>query len=207
MACISISVIVWLIWPDQSTGLGQTPGGLTPTPGPQPTHTVTFVQITGLSQFALAAAAAQKWSSDAQLVSVSASWPQLMSQDQLGSPVEWTYRFYSPGQARLFNIKVQPDKQVESFEHLVKITLPPPSLDQAAWTIDSPAALAIWLDYGGADMIRTNPGAEVLIQLRHLNNYPEPVWMVIGSDPRTQQIRTVVIDAKEGRVILTTPAL
>jgi hypothetical protein len=207
LACISVLVVLWLIWPDQAlevAGPGQTP---TPTPGPQPTHTVSYVQTTGLGQFKLAQGAAQGWSNDAQLVSANTNWPQIFSKDQVGAPSEWTYRFYSPGKARLFNVKVQPDGQVQSFEHLVEITLAPPALDTSAWVMDSPAALAIWLDYGGAELIRRNPGLEVLIQLRHLNKYPEPVWMVIGSDQRSQKVQIVVIDVKAGKVVTTTSAL
>jgi hypothetical protein len=206
LACMSVLVLLWLIWPDRPL---QIEADLNPiaTPGPQPTHTVTYVQTTGLRQYPLAEAAARSWSADAQLVSASASWPQLLSQDQLGAPGEWSYRFYSPGKQRLFNISVQPDGQIESFEHIIKITLPPSTLPTANWAIDSPAALAIWLDYGGADLVGRNPGLEVLIQLRHLTNYPEPVWMVVGSDRRTQKVHIVVIDAKEGRVVTTTPAL
>lgn len=206
LACLSALIVLWLIWPDRPLGVEVAPTP-SPTPGPRPTYTVAYAQVTGLSQYPPAEAAARQWSSDAQLVGANANWPELISRDQLGLPGEWNYRFYSPQKERLFNVIVQPDGQVASFEHRVRITLPPPPLDRGAWMLDSPAALAIWLDYGGAEMMRTRPGLEVLIQLRHLNNYPEPVWMVVGSDKNTQEIYMVVIDAKEGRVVVTSPAL
>lgn len=205
LACLSLVIVVWLIWPSRPLGV-EVPPTPSPTPGPQPTYTVSYVQVTGLSQYPPAEAAARQWSSDAQLVAASANWPDLISRDQLGLPGEWNYRFYSPSKERLFNVLVQPDGQVASFEHKVRITLPPPLLDKAAWVLDSPAALAIWLDYGGAEMMRTHSGLEVLIQLRHLNGYPTPVWMVVGSDKNTQEIYMVVIDANEGRVVVTSPA-
>lgn len=85
------------------------------------------------------------------------------------------------------------------------ITLPPDVLDATEWRIDSPAALARWLDHGGAELVRRNPGLEVLIQLRSLSRHPEPVWMVTGSDKRTQDIHVVVIDASSGQVVPTNP--
>jgi hypothetical protein len=202
---MSLSLVFWLIWPDQPQEIVQTKPS--PTPGPQPTHTVSYVQVTGLSQSRLAAGAAQVWSADAQLVGAGASWSQLINIEQLGTPNEWSYRFYSPGKARLLNVKVQPDGQLTSFEHLEQITLPPVTLPMVDWVVDSPAALAIWLDYGGADLVRRNPGLEVLIQLRHLNQYPNLVWVVIGSDPRSQKTYMVVVDAKESKVVSTTPGM
>ncbi len=113
----------------------------------------------------------------------------------------WTYRFYSPSKQRLFISRVTPDNQVHSIEHVVPVTLPPQTLDTGAWLIDSPAALGYWLDLGGAEMLRTNPGRELLIQLRHVGSQPRPVWMVVGSDDRTQDIHIVVVDANEGFIV------
>lgn len=172
-----------------------------------PVHTVTFTQITGLTQFQPAWTAGQAWAADAQLISVSANWPGVLSVGQVGEPVQWSYRFYSPSLKRLMIAKVEPDNQLTSVEHVGKITLPPPVLDTDSWLIDSPAALAIWLDYGGAELLRRNPGLELLVQLRTIKNYPGPVWMVIGLDKRTQDIFVVVIDAAEGTVVSTDSSL
>ena len=172
--------------------------------GPAPTHTVTHVQVTGLSQYPLAEAEARHWSADAQLISASANWPNVINQEQIGQPGQWTYRFYSPGKERLFIVKVEADGQTQTVEHVVQITLPPPALQVSDWLIDSPAALARWLDYGGADLVRRNPGLEVFVQLRALDNHPNPVWAVIGADKRTQDILTVVIDTNDGAVLATT---
>ena len=172
-----------------------------------PVHTVTFTQVTGLTQFQPAWSASQDWAADAQLISASANWPGVLSEGQIGEPVQWSYRFYSPSLKRLFIVKVEPDNQLTSVEHVEKITLPPPALDPDSWLIDSPAALAIWLDYGGAELLRRNPGLELLVQLRTIKNYPGPVWMVIGLDKRTQDIFVVVIDAAEGTVVSTDSSL
>lgn len=170
-------------------------------------HTVTFTQVTGLGQFQPAWDAGQAWADDAQLISVSANWSSVLSVGQVGEPAQWSYRFYSPTLRRLLIVKVEPDKQVAMVEHVGKITLPPPTLDVTNWLTDSSTALAIWLDYGGAELLKRNPGLEVLIQLRTINNYPGPVWMVIGLDKRTQDILVVVIDASEGTVVSTDSSL
>lgn len=174
-------------------------------PGPQPTHTVTFAQITGLTQFALAQSAAQNWAADAGLVSANASWPKVISKDQVGEPTLWTYRFYSPAKARFFFVTVEPEGQVSTIEHVGQVSLPPQPLSTDSWLIDSPAALAIWLDNGGAKMLGSNPGMEILIQLRSMVNQPHPVWLVAGLNNQTEEVHTVVIDANQGFVTATQP--
>lgn len=197
LACVSLITVAFLILRFQSPSgtIARTSNSV---PGPQPTHTVTHTAITGLGQYALAEAEATAWAADAQLVSANANWPFVLSIEEVGLPSEWTYRFYSPGKERLFVVKVSSDGEINSFEHVVKITLPPPVLDTDAWLVDSPTALAAWLDFGGAELVRKNPGLEVLAQLRHVNNYDRPVWMVIGTDQRTQDIHVVLVDAYEG---------
>lgn len=203
LACFSVIVVGLLILRFQSAAAR--PELAQPTnsniAGPQPTYTVTFVEITALSQYRLAEAEARRLASDAQLVSANANWPGVLNVEQVGAPSQWTYDFFSPSKEHLLIVKVEPDGQLEAIEHVARITLPPPVLGEGDWVIDSPAALAIWLDNGGAELVQSNPGLEVLIQLRHLNDYPNPVWAVIGTDTRTQSIHIVVIDTIEGTVV------
>jgi hypothetical protein len=202
LACFIVVAVGFLVLRYQPPASGQLEGPIG-TPGPQPTHTVTYVQITGLSQYQLAEAEARAWASDAQLASAHANWPRVFTEGEIGEPGQWTYRFYSPARQHLFIVKVEPDGQIRAFEHVLLVTLPPLLLDTGVWSIDSPAALAIWLDYGGADLVRRNPGLEVLIQLRNLGNYPGPTWVVVGIDRRTEDVHMVVIDAEQGIVIST----
>jgi hypothetical protein len=181
------------------------PTALVSTPGPQPTHTVTYVQVTGLSQYQPAQAAAQVWAEDAQLAGANATWPKILTKEQIGEPTTWTYRFYSPAKKRLFFVTVEPDGRTEAIEHAIEVTLPPRPLATDGWATDSSAALAIWLDYGGEKMLRNNPGLELLIQLRSVSNNPNPVWMVVGLNNQTQQTHAVLIDANQGIVTTTSP--
>jgi hypothetical protein len=203
LACVSVLVVIFLVLSYQpaSGSLPQTAGQ----PGPQPTHTVTFVQITGLGQYAPAQAAAQEWAADAQLVSANATWPRVISKEQVGEPAVWTYRFYSPAKARLFFVTVDPAGQVQTIEHVAPVTLPPATIAADNWLVDSPAALALWLDNGGAKMLGSNPGLELLIQLRSVTNNPNPVWLVAGLNNQSEEVYTVIIDASQGVVTVTQP--
>lgn len=205
LACLSVFAVTLLILRAQPRSAESATTGTNPasTPGPQPTHTVTYVAVTGLNQYQSAVAAAQSWAADAQLVSASANWPFVTAVDQIGEPTVWNYRFYSPAKRRLFFVKIEPEGQVETIEHAIKVTLPPQPIAMSDWLLDSSAALAIWLDYGGAKMLQTNPGLELLVQLRSTSQYTSPVWVVTGVDDRTELIRVVAVDAREG-VVLTT---
>jgi len=212
LACVAVFGVASLILRAQpGPAAGSNPAaagvgsGLNGRPVPAPTHTVTFVEVSGLNQFGLAQAAAKAWAADAELVTASATWPQVFRMDQIGAPAQWTYRFYSPARARLYFVQVTPEGGVESFEHPVKVTLPPKTIPTGAWLIDSPAALATWLDWDGAKLVQTNPGFELVIQLRMTNDSPHPVWVVVGADDRTRTIRLVAIDANEGVVVVASP--
>lgn len=203
LACVSVLAVTFLVLRYQTPAAESPSVTVAAVPGPQPTHTVTFVQVTGLSQYPVAKAAAQSWAADAQLVSANATWPKVISQNLVGEPTLWTYRFYSPGKERLLFVNVSPEGQIEQIEHAAPVSLEPHPLDTTSWGIDSPAALAIWLDYGGAEVLGRNPGLEILIQLRSLANNPNPVWVVIGVNNQTEAVHTVVIDANQGIVTNT----
>ncbi|MFN8453598.1 MAG: hypothetical protein U0401_02825 [Anaerolineae bacterium] len=59
------------------------------------------------------------------------------------------------------------------------------------------------MDNGGDKMVGENPGLEMMIQLRTLNDKPNPVWMVIGLNNQTEEVHNVVIDANQGSVTVT----
>ncbi|MCB0209906.1 MAG: hypothetical protein KDJ52_11275 [Anaerolineae bacterium] len=206
-ACFVVIVVALLILRFQPVDSNPQTQQSTRVPTVPAVHTVTFTQVTGLNQFQPAWEAGQAWAADAQLMAASAHWPSVLSVSQVGEPTQWSYRFYSPSLRRLLIVKVEPDNRLTTVEHVGTITLPPPALNADDWLIDSSAALATWLDYGGSELLRRNPGLEILIQLRTINNYPGTVWMVIGLDKRTQDILVVVIDASEGTVISTDSSL
>ncbi|MBE7468976.1 MAG: hypothetical protein DPW09_03270 [Anaerolineae bacterium] len=199
LACLSVMVVLFLVLQTQSTATPLADQPANPV-RPQPTHTVAFAEVTGLRQYSPAQAAALAWAADAQLVSANAAWPKVIGQAQVGEPTWWVYRFYSPAKERLLFVTIAPQGEVETIEHVAPVTLPPRPIAGDKWLIDSPTALALWLDYGGAAMLGSQPGLEMIIQLRSAGNSPDPVWMVIGLNNQTQQIHRVVIDAQQGVV-------
>ncbi len=201
LACLSVVVVAGLVLQNQSL-----PGVATNVVNPaqpKPTHTVEFVAVTGLKQYPPVWAAAQAWAADAQLVSANADWPKVLDRTHVGEPTLWTYRFYSQAKARLFFATITPEGELETFEHVAPVTLPPRTIAVESWLIDSPAALAMWLDSGGAKVLGNNPGMEMMIQLRGVNNNPNPIWMVIGLNNQTQEVYKVIIDATQGVVTST----
>ncbi|NJN95915.1 MAG: hypothetical protein HC875_18305 [Anaerolineales bacterium] len=205
LACVSVLTVIFLVLRYQSASPATPQAAVVTQPGPLPTHTVTFAQVTGLSQYTLVSAAAQSWAGDAQLISANATWPKVIGREQVGEPTTWTYRFYSPAKERLFLTLVSPEGELETIEHVAPVTLPPTPIETDSWLIDSPAALAIWLDNGGAKVLGSNPGLEMVIQLRRVPNNPNPVWLVAGLNNQTEQIHTVSIDANQGLVTMIQP--
>jgi hypothetical protein len=207
LACVSVLTIGFLVlrFQPELGPASSTPAAPAAVPGPQPTHTVMFEQVTGLNQFVAAKTAAQSWAADAELVSANAAWPKIVGQAQVGEPTLWTYRFYSPAKNRLFFVNVDPDGQVQTIEHIAPVTLPPRVIPADSWAIDSSAALALWLDNGGATILGNNPGLEMLIQLRSSSDGATPVWLVVGLNTQTEAMHTVIIDASQGIVTATEP--
>lgn len=205
LACVSVLTVTLLVLRYQPAPEPILTTGSAVVPGPQPTHTVAFAQVTGLNQYKPAQAAAQNWATDAQLVSANAAWPRMLNKAQVGEPTLWTYQFFSAEKQRFFFVKVAPDGQVETIEHIKPVSLPPRPLPLDNWAIDSSTALAIWLDYGGAKVLGENPGLEMLIRLKMVNNNANPVWIVDGLNNRTEESHRVVIDAYQGVVTTTQP--
>ena len=163
-------------------------------------HTINNLDVTGLTQYPLAKEAAQGWANDIELIAAGSDWPTVLAVDQVGEPSSWGYRFYSPSKKQMLFVTVEPDGQVETIEHKPEITLPPRIVDTNNWLFDSPTALALWLDFGGADMLAANPGMELLAQLRVTGDTGGPAWLVTGVDQRTEEMLMVVVDAQKGVV-------
>lgn len=199
LACISVFGVMALILNSQGR-IMRPPSAALPPAVATPRYKVNYQDITGLSQYLPAKNAALNWASDAQLVSASSNWSMILTIEEVGKPSPWIYRFYSPARERMLFVTIQPEESVEILEHQPEITLPPRIVDTGIWLTDSPAALAWWLDSGGADMLRAHPGMELLIQLRVTSDANGPAWLVTGVDNRTEDILNIVVDANRGEV-------
>jgi hypothetical protein len=176
--------------------------GAADAPGPSPTYTVVFTQVTASGLYPAAEALALTWQPDAQLASTTATWPEAAA-DSVGEPTEWVFRFYSPSQRGYYFVSIQPDGQAQGIEHARKVDLPPPVIPVDAWRVDSVEALATWLDHGGGAMLETGSGIEVSAQLNVPTEGGEPTWAVVGFDTGSNDYLTVMIHADSGQVLQT----
>jgi len=174
----------------------------TDVPRPVPTHTVSFTRVTARGLYPTAESLARAWQSDAQLVSLTATW-RGTAVNLVGQPTEWGFRFYSPSWRHYYLVTVAPDGQSQGIEHARQVDLPPPILSVEAWRVDSVEALTKWLDYGGGAMLGARPGIEVSAQLNVPTEGGEPTWAVVGFDTTSDDFLTVMIHADSGEVLRT----
>jgi hypothetical protein len=171
-------------------------------PRPAPTYTVTFTQVTAHGLYPVAEGLAMAWRPDAQLVSLTATWRDTAI-NLVGQPTDWVFRFYSPSWRHYYFATVKPDGQVWGIEHARQVDLAPPLIPIEAWRVDSVAALATWLDYGGGAMLSDKPGIEVSAQLNVPSEEGDPTWAVVGYDTLYNDYLTVMIHADTGEVLQT----
>jgi hypothetical protein len=169
---------------------------------PVPTYTVAFTQVTARGLYPAAERLARAWQSDAQLVSLTATW-RGTAINLVGQPTEWGFRFFSPSWRHYYLVSVTPDGQAQGIEHARKVDLSPPLLPVDAWRVDSVEALTTWLDYGGGAMLGAKPGIEVSAQLNVPSDGGEPTWTVVGFDTASNDYLTVMIHAEGGEVLQT----
>jgi hypothetical protein len=166
-----------------------------------PTLVVVFtpvqVEQTARRQYAQAEAIALGWRTDARLLSCRASWEQTAI-NLLGRPVEWTFRFYSPQSKRLYFVMVEPGGAVRAIQHVRPVNQPPPVVPLDDWELDSPAALANWLNIGGGAFLGQHPGGTVTAQLSVRAHGQPPQWTVAGYDVNSDESFVATVDAVNG---------
>jgi hypothetical protein len=162
----------------------------------RPTYRLDAGDITALSLFPLAMEAARDWESDVQFVSASATWnhPSIAS---LEEPVEWIYRFYSPGLKRLLFVIVTPDQGVIVRPHLERVRRELRIVNPERWQKDSPEAMTIWLNSGGGDWIQQAADRIVSAQLTLDLDSNTPVWTISGLNPETGESIVYTVEATE----------
>jgi len=175
----------------------------TPSPDqiyPQATFTVVHTQVTAKSLLPQTESQIAMWQQDARLYTVSATW-QKTELDTAGAPTIWTYRFYSPGQKRLYFVTVDPDGRVTGTSHGERIYHPPQPIPIENWAVDSSQALNLWLNHGGSAMLTAIPGIQVVAQLQVNSPDAPTAWTVAGYDQLSKHFHTVFINAATGEVL------
>lgn len=141
-------------------------------------------EITARALFPLAQEAALAWESDVQFVSASATWNHA-SLTELEQPVEWIYRFYSPGLKRLVFVIVTPEQVVIVRPHLTKVRRELRIVNPTMWQMDSPEAISAWLNNGGGPWLQQAADRVVSAQLTQDLARNAPVWTISGLNPET----------------------
>ena len=162
-----------------------------------PAYTPVPSQVTAMTQYPLAQEKASGWRDDAQLVSCRGTWEQTAI-NLVGKPIEWDYRFYSAQAKLLYFVTVTPDGRVNATQHLGSVNRPPPALPVHDWQVDSPAALANWLNAGGGRFLVSRPGIDVVAQLSLRSADADPEWTVVGYDRSTEDYFSVAVQARSG---------
>lgn len=160
----------------------------------QPLYQVTSGDVTALSMYPLAEAAALAWESDVQFISASTTWNNA-SFAELEQPTDWVYRFYSPGQERILFVIVAPDQTVIIRPHLARIRRELRVVDPSTWQLDSSAALAAWLNNGGGAWMQQSSSRIVSAQLSFNLEQNTPMWTISGLNPETSDSVQFTIEA------------
>lgn len=164
-------------------------------PAPSPRFELPAGEVTALSLYPLAEAAARAWESDVQLVSAVATWNHA-SLAELAQPVEWVYRFYSPGLQRIVFVIVSPEQQVTVRPHVVRVRRELRLVNPAGWQMDSPAAITAWLNEGsGGEWLRQSADRVVSAQLTQNLESGRPQWTISGLNPETGESVVYTVEA------------
>jgi len=141
-------------------------------------------EITAQKLYPVAQEAARAWENDVQFISASASWDHA-SLAALEEPVDWVYRFYSPGLQRILFVIVTPEQKVLVRPHLQRVRREQNFINPDQWEMDSPAALSNWLSNGGNGWLQVALNPTVSAQLTFHPVKKELLWTISGLDLET----------------------
>lgn len=175
---------VWLTAPS---------GTSAPLARPQKTYAVPVAAVTARSAYDLARETAVQWREDAYLTSASAVWPKA-TESGFREPVPWAFQFYSPSAGQVNIISVQGGQATSLRQSYAPYA--PSGLAVEAWSVDSPQALAEWLNAGGGGFLRTHTLVDVHATLRYDKQSDRMMWHVTGLDSGGQD--TLSHGAKAG---------
>lgn len=164
-------------------------------PGRGPTSKAAF---TAREAYGMAQREAQAWQGDAQLVSATASWSDLAAEQLLREDASWGFTFLSP-QARQVRI-VSVDREKAQGVQTINATAKTQAVDAAAWQVDSPQVLGLFLDHGGRDFLAEHPGATVTLRLGREEGGDRLVWLAFGIYSADRSTMTLQVDATSGEV-------
>ena len=159
--------------------------------------------LTAREAYALALSEARNWQDDAQLVSATASWANVGSEEQLAEDVAWGFTFLS-GQSAETQILSVTRVGAERVREM-RSTSAMRAADVASWQVDSPQALALFLEHGGRDFLNQHPGATISLRLGPEEESSRLVWLAMGIQSADKSTMVLEVDASTGEVLNDAP--
>jgi hypothetical protein len=154
-------------------------GASVPAPWLQRTYAPPVAAVSARSAYLLAQEVALNWREDAYLTSVSSSWPSA-TMGAFAEPVSWVFQFYSPSGGKVNLISVAGGEARALRQSFAPYALS--AIVPDAWQVDSPQALAEWLNAGGGRFLRAHTLVDVHASLRYDKQSRRLVWYVMGLD-------------------------
>jgi hypothetical protein len=159
--------------------------------------------LTAREAYALAVSEAKNWQDDAQLVSATASWANVASEDQLAADIAWGFTFVSAQSAETQIVSVtrvgaERSREMRSLSSMR-------TADVTSWQVDSPEVMNLFLEHGGRDFLSQHPGATMSLRLGPEEESNRLVWLAIGIHSADKSSMVLKIDASTGELLSNTP--
>lgn len=164
---------------------------------------LTDAPLTAKEAYALGLYEARSWQNDAQLVSATASWANVGSQEQLAEDVAWGFTFLS-AQSREAKIVSVTRLGAEGAREMPS-TATMRTADVSLWDVDSPEVVSLLLEHGGRDFLSQHPGATISLRLGPEEDSSRLVWLAIGIQSADKSTLVLEVDASTGEVLNDTP--
>ena len=159
--------------------------------------------LTAREAYALALSEARNWQDDAQLVSATASWANVGSEEQLAEDVAWGFTFVSQQSAETQILSVTRVGAERARE--MRSTSTTRTADVASWDVDSPEVVSLLLEHGGRDFLSQHPGATISLRLGPEEDSSRLVWLAIGIQSADKSTMVLEVDASTGELLNDTP--
>ena len=159
---------------------------------PRATYAAPVAAVTAQSAYGLAREAALAWQGNAYLTSASASWPNA-AEGAFREPVAWVFQFYSPSAGKVNIISVEGGQARPLRQSYAPYKLS--AIVPEAWQVDSPQALAGWLNAGGGRFLRAHTLVDVHASLRYDKSSGGVVWYVTGLDSAGEEAFSHAVNA------------
>jgi hypothetical protein len=146
---------------------------------------------------------AESWQTDAQLVSATASWSNVESEEDLQEAVAWGYTFMSPQTRQVRVVSVTPD----GAEHVQTsdATAMTRGVDASLWQVDSEQVLNLFLDNGGRDFLARYPATTVTLRVGLDESGERLVWYAMAIYSPERATLMVTVDATTGELLSKAP--